>query len=240
MSLEVFGLIPARGGSKSIPHKNIVELAGYPLIAYSINAGLLSKKINRIACSTDDDHIAEISSAYNCPVIKRPPELAQDDTHIIEVIIDVLNTLDKAEGYRPDVVALLQPTSPFVLPKHIDTSLKMLEEDKRAASVQTIASFPHNFHAFNQREVKAGYVRFKFAEERSRCYNKQTKPSLFCFGNFLATRRKSLLNRQIFADPSVACTIPSEYALDLDGPDDFEIAKWYLHTGKVMLPEFLF
>ncbi len=239
MPHEVLGLIPARGGSKSIPYKNIVKLGGHPLIAYSINAGRLSTRISRFTCSTDDPRIADVCSTYKCPVLERPEELAQDDTHIIDVIIDVLTKLDRNEGYRPDVIALLQPTSPFVLPGQIDESLQLLEHDNLAQSVQTIAAFPHNFHAFNQREIEGGYVRFKFAQERARCYNKQSKPTLFSFGNFLATRREALLERQVFAEPSLAVTVPSPYALDVDGPEDFELAEWYLNTGKVELPVIL-
>ena len=235
MSMQVLGLVPARGGSKSIPHKNIVPLAGRPLISYVIEAGRKSERIQRIICSTDDSEIADVAKGCGCEVLHRPAYLAQDDTHIIDVIIDVLELLEKQDQYKPDIVALLQPTSPFVLPEHIDESLKRLADGEDIQSVQTVSRFPHNFHAFNQRQLADGLVTFRFAEERAKCYNKQTKPKFYIFGNFLATRREALFQRQIFADPSAACEIPYAYALDVDGPDDLELAEWYLSTGKIHL-----
>lgn len=235
---EILGLIPARGGSKSIPKKNIVSLAGHPMLAYVANAAKKCKTVNRILCSTDDSEIADAARACGVEIADRPLRLAQDDTHIIDVILDLLETLKKDEGYEPFAVALLQPTSPFLLPKHIDQCCGLLFKNPDAASAQTIASFPHNFHAYNQRIVENGIVNFRFEKEREVCYNKQTKPEFYVFGNLVVTKRRALLETgRVFALPSAPFEIPHAYALDVDGPEDLELAEFYIEKQKVLLPE---
>lgn len=235
---EVLGLIPARGGSKSIPKKNIVPLNGHPLISYVINAGKRSECLGRIICSTDDREISEACRGLDVDVMSRPKELAQDHTHVVEVVIHLLKSLREKEGYKPWAVALLQPTSPFLLPEHIDQCVALLRDNLGANSAQTITEFPHNYHAYNQRVVQRGVVRFRFAEERARCYNKQTKPKFYVFGNLIVTRTEALLqDREIFAPPSLPCQIPFPYSLDIDGPEDLEVAEWYIKKAKVLLPE---
>ena len=147
-------------------------------------------------------------------------------------------TLEKKEGRIPFAVALLQPTSPFLISEHIDECIELLRNSQNANSVQTITKFPHNYHAYNQRVVQEGMVKFKFPEERAKCYNKQTKPKFFIFGNLVVTKTIALLEKkEIFAEPSLALEIPFSHALDVDGPEDLELAEWYINKGKVFIPE---
>lgn len=111
--MEILAIIPARGGSKGIPNKNIKMLAGYPLIYYSIEAGLKSKYVTRTVLSTEAENIKNIAFEYGCEVVDRPLELAQDTTMTIPVMIHVLDYLKEKEGYEPDAVVLLQPTCPL-------------------------------------------------------------------------------------------------------------------------------
>lgn len=118
--MEVLAIIPARGGSKGIPMKNIKELAGYPLIYYSIKAGQDSKFVTRTVLSTENEQIKKVAENFNCEVIDRPKELAQDETKTIPVLIQVCDELKKRENYVPDVVVLLQPTTPTRDAKQLD------------------------------------------------------------------------------------------------------------------------
>ncbi|MBN2059255.1 MAG: acylneuraminate cytidylyltransferase family protein [Deltaproteobacteria bacterium] len=236
---DILGLIPARGGSKSIPLKNIVTLDGDPLISYVIKAARKSRSISRLICSTDNEEIGGVAVEFGAEIMERPVALAKDETHVIDVMVHVIQTLEESEGYIPFAVALLQPTSPFVLPGHIDECVNLLNKDKDNASVQTTTMIPHNFHAYNQRVVENGHVRFRFPEERRICYNKQKKPQLFMFGNLVITRTESLLKTMdIFPQPSLAYEIPYPYALDVDSPEDLELAEWYIEKKKVWLPKF--
>lgn len=234
---EVLGLIPARGGSKSIPYKNIAMLAGRPLLEYVAEAARASGSIRRLLCSTDDDRIAATCQGLSVSVDRRPAELAGDDSPVVATMIELVQRLQSDEGYCPDAIALLQPTSPFTLPAHIDACVQALRDHPEAGSSQTVASMPHNFHAFNQREIIDGVVDFRFPEERATCYNKQIKPKFYSFGNLVVVRTSALLEqRAVFARPSRAVTIQAAYALDVDGPDDFPLAEWYLQQRRVELP----
>ena len=234
---DIWGIIPARGGSKSIPLKNLVNLNGRPLIEYVIKAAKASGMISRIICSTDHHQIKSFCLAQDIEVQMRPDALSADDTNVLDVLLYLLQQFQKTEGVLPFAVALLQPTSPFTLTYHIDSCVQRLRENDSANSAQTVSAFPHNYHAFNQRVIEGGSVAFRFSKERQKYYNKQTKPKFYVFGNVVVVRSAALLQRkEIFANPSMPNIIPFHYALDVDGPEDLEIAEWYLSQGKVKLP----
>jgi len=130
MIQKIVAIIPARGGSKGIPRKNIRLLAGKPLIAYSIEAALNSKYINRIIISTEDKEIADISRKYGAEVIERPEGLAKDNSQTIDVVKHVLENLKKNESYTPDIIALLQPTSPLRTKEDIDNGIELFVNNK--------------------------------------------------------------------------------------------------------------
>lgn len=233
---EAWAVVPARGGSKSIPLKNLVPLAGRPLIEYVLAAARASGRITRTICSTDHEAIAALCRKWGAEVHRRPPELAGDDVPIVAVLSHLLRDIAAREGRMPGFVCLLQPTSPFVLPEDIDGAIALLEGDPLADSAQTVAHLPHNHHAYNQRVLDGALVRFRFPEERRACYNKQTKPVHYVFGNLVAIRTSALLDKgEIFGDRSLARLIDRAYATDVDTTEDVALAEWLLATGKVVL-----
>src|SRR5687768_7038153 len=136
---EVLAIIPARGGSKSIPGKNIKPLAGYPLIAYSITAGLQAKTVTRVIVSTDDEEIAAIARYWGAEVpFLRPAALAQDDTPDLPVFQHALRILEKEEGYKPGIIVQLRPTSPFRKLSHIEDAVQLLAQRVDADAVRTV------------------------------------------------------------------------------------------------------
>ena len=234
---ECWGLIPARGGSKSVPMKNLAQLDGRPLIDYCVAAGKEVKAVSRFICSTDSDVIAQHCRDLDVEVHPRPAELGQDATPLFDVLVHLIDDIESREGAVAEYFALLQPTSPFVLPEHISRCIEGLENDRVAASAQTIVDCPHNHHAFNQRVVNDGYVSFRFLEERKKAYNKQTKPKHYFFGNIVVFRvREALQQGIVFAQPSIPHVIPYSYGFDCDGPDDFVIGNLMLTSGLVSLP----
>ena len=120
---EILAIIPARGGSKGIPQKNVRLIAGKPLIAYSIEAGKNARMVSRVVVSTDDTEIAEVGKKYGAEIIMRPPELAEDKTPMDPVLRHVVEVLGR-EGYVPDAVVLLQPTSPLRTAAHVDGAIE--------------------------------------------------------------------------------------------------------------------
>jgi N-acylneuraminate cytidylyltransferase len=144
---EVLAIVPARGGSKGIPRKNIRSFAGQPLLAYSVAAGLQAKSVRRVIVSTDDDEIASVARACGAEVpFMRPAELAQDDTTDLPVFRQALEWLAENEGYQPEVVVQLRPTSPIRPPGCVDEAVKILLAHADADSVRGVVPAGQNPH----------------------------------------------------------------------------------------------
>ena len=141
--MDVLAIIPARGGSKGIRKKNIALLGGYPLMAFSIACGLASRLINRVVVSTDDEAIADVGRAYGAEVLERPRRLAEDNTRDYPVVMHVLDTLKAGEGYVPDVVVFLRPTSPIRPKGFVDAGVRCyLENEDRWSSLRAVCVSP--------------------------------------------------------------------------------------------------
>ena len=123
--MEVLAIIPARGGSKRVPRKNVKLLAGKPLVAYSIETGIQSKYITRVVVSTEDKEIASVAKDFGAEVVIRPDELAIDTAKTAPVMMHVVEELEK-EGYKPDIVVLLQPTTPLRKLAMVDSAIEKL------------------------------------------------------------------------------------------------------------------
>ncbi len=138
--MKILGIIPARGGSKGIPRKNIKLLNGKPLIAYTIEAALASN-LDRVIVSTDCEEIAGISKEYGAEVMMRLSHLAEDKTPTLPVLQDVVSRLEE----KFDAVMTLQPTSPLRTSKHINEAIELFKSDKKANSLVSVVEVPHNY-----------------------------------------------------------------------------------------------
>lgn len=144
---EILALIPARGGSKGIPRKNIRNFAGYPLIAWSIAAGLQSELVTRVLVSTDDEEIAGVAREFGAQTpFLRPRELAQDNTTDLPVFEHALGWLKEKEGYLPDVVVQLRPTSPVRPRGMVDEAVRILLAHEEAECVRGVVPAGQNPH----------------------------------------------------------------------------------------------
>ncbi|MGH9970708.1 MAG: cytidylyltransferase domain-containing protein [Pyrinomonadaceae bacterium] len=140
MSEQVLALIPARGGSKGIPRKNVMIIAGKPLIAYSILQALASKWINRVIVSTDDEEIAHVAKAWGAEVpFSRPREYAQDLSPDIDVFRHALEWLRDNEGYEPDLIVHLRPPGPARRAELIDQAIELLAAHPEADAVRSVS-----------------------------------------------------------------------------------------------------
>ena len=136
---EILAIIPARGGSKGLPKKNIRMINGHPLISYSIQAALESKSITRTICSTDSNNIRNIAQKYGAEVpFLRPKELAQDDTSDLDTFFGLLSDLKDKENYQPEIIVQLRPTSPIRLEGQIDAAIDILTNDPKVDSVRSV------------------------------------------------------------------------------------------------------
>ena len=232
-----WAVVPARGGSKSIPRKNLLVLDGRPLLDYCVRAAQASRRFARIVCSTDDSEIAARARELGIEVDSRPDRLATDDALVDDAVRELLDRHAYAGETLPDVVALVQPTSPFVLPEHIGAVLDLLERDRDARSAHNCAVVRHNLHAWNQRQIDdRGRVTFLFREERLAARSKQRKPTMLAFGNVLAARASALLAGDgFYAEPGAGTEIAPPFDFDLDRAEDIPVAEALIRSGAVPL-----
>ena len=233
---KIWGLIPARGGSKSVKLKHIAPFNGRPLIDYVIRSAQVWERFDRIICSTDSETIADRCLEMGIDVVNRPVELAGDGTPVFDVIRNLMDEVERLEGVVPEYVALLQPTSPFLLPEHIALAVDALRNNPTANSVQTVVPCQHNAHSINQRIMVDGRIDFRYPEERRECYNKQLKPKHYVAGNLFIFRvEAAMADGHIFAQPSLPMEIDYLYGFDVDSPDDFVLGEAIVQNKLVDL-----
>ncbi len=227
-----WAIVLARGGSKTVPLKNLHELGGRPLIEYCIRALQSAKNVGRIIVSTDHPEIAAVATALNVDVHERSERLSGDAISSEEVLRSVLDEYGDEEEL-PELTALIQPTSPFVTPATIDSCLEKLLANAEAASVQSVTAITHHAHAINQRCIEDGRIRFAFPELRRGKIGKQSKVPHYALGNFIAVRTPVFLaGDSLFGEMSIVGCIVNRYeAMDVDTLDDFQQAEIYLKSG---------
>ncbi len=234
---QVLALIPARGGSKSIPRKNIRPLAGHPLIAYSIAAGLAAETVTRILVSTDDPEIAEISRRYGAETpFLRPAEYAQDQTPDLPVFQHALQWLDENEDWRPEIVVQLRPTSPFRRVMHIDQAVYQLLEHPEADAVRTVCvPFQNPFKMW--RIQPNGFMQPLVDLGVPEPYNqpRQALPEVYWQTGYVdAAWSDTLLEKNSMTGERILPLVidPSEW-IDIDSVDDWRRAERLLESGEL-------
>ena len=141
----MLAVVPARGGSKGLPRKNVLALGGHPLVAWSVAAGQQAETVSRVICSTEDPEIAEAAARYGAEVpFMRPAELARDDTLDLPVFQHALAWLEREQAWRADIVVQLRPTSPLRFPGQIDAAVKLLLATPGSTGVRTVIPAPAN------------------------------------------------------------------------------------------------
>lgn len=232
----VLGIIPARGGSKGLPNKNILPLAGKPLIAHTIAAALAARLLDKVIVSTDHEGIAEKARQYGADVpFIRPSELAQDDTAIYPVLAHAVRWLEQHEGYSPDYVMLLQPTSPLRNTEDIDSAVRLALE-KDADGVVSLSSLKHHPYWTKGVSTDGRIVDFiPLDSPLEVSYNRrQDLPEAYALnGAIYLVRRPVLLEKQTFyTDRTYAYIMPPERSIDVDSSWDLHIAELILRDGK--------
>jgi len=231
--LKAWGFIPARGGSKSIPYKNLVKLGKISLIEKAYRTALKSGCFERIICSTEDKKIMNLCLKIGCEVVTRPQKLSGDHVKVSAVVQEFLKRQNKT---LPKFIFLLQPTSPFLRVRDIKNLYNLIRKNPSANSGQTIFACPHNFHAWNQRSFRQGLVTFVAPRKRKKAFVKQKKPSHFIFGNLVAARvTKIKKGEDFFCRPSIGLVIDQYSSFDLDTKEDLLLAR---KIASLHRPEF--
>jgi CMP-N,N'-diacetyllegionaminic acid synthase len=212
--VEVLGLIPARGGSKGIPRKNLALLGGKPLLAWTVDAARGAQELTRVVVSTDDD---EIAAAAGADVLRRPPDLAQDDTPMLDVVRHAVGELS------PDVVVVLQPTSPLRRAEHVDACVRLLLESG-ADAVLSVVEVPHAFRPDSLMDVVDGRL-----VARGGPRTRQEKALVYARnGPAVLARRADRLEEDLYAGDVRPLVMDARDSLDVDDPHDLELAELLL------------
>ncbi len=234
--MNVLGLIPARGGSKGIPRKNITPLAGRPLLAYTCEASLGSKRLTRVVLSTDDEEIARLGRDWGVEVpFRRPSELAQDDTSSLAVAQHAVRWLIEHQGWKPQVLVLLQPTSPFRQARHIDEALECMAR-AGADTVVSVVKVPHRFSPYSVMRLQNGWMENFWREPLPfDPFCRQNLPVLYARNGpaVLASQVTVIFERQSFyGERIIPYIMGEEESIDIDTPFDLRLAEWLLTQHK--------
>ena len=221
-------IIPARGGSKRLSQKNILDLNGKPLIAYSIEAGLKSKYIDKVIVTSDDSTILAIAKEYNSNFIDRPKELALDTSLTFDTI---LHTIENVETF--DYIVLLQATSPLRNSEHIDEAIEKLfnKEGDAIISVCEMEHSPLWSNILPSNDSLKEFISNEITTKRSQ----DLKQYFRLNGAIYICNREKLLEEKSFflKDKIFAYKMEQQYSIDIDEEIDFELAKLYMKKEEM-------
>ena len=222
---HVLAIVPARGGSKGIPRKNIRPLAGKPLICHTIQCARQAVSVTRVIVSTDDKEIAAVAAKAGAEVpFLRSAALARDDTPIIDVIIDVLQRLDSTDTWP--LISVLQPTSPLRLPQDIDETVRLMDE-KEFDSVSSFCQSPHPAEYLYR--IDTGRTARAIFTEDENFIRQDMEPAYLMNGAVYVVKREIVLQkRSLFGTRLGAYIMPEERSVDIDTPLDLDWAEFLL------------
>ncbi|MBI4118605.1 MAG: acylneuraminate cytidylyltransferase family protein [Parcubacteria group bacterium] len=234
---NIVAIIPARGGSKGIPGKNIIPLGGKPLIAYSIETAKRSKLISRIIVTTDDEKIAAVAREYGAEVpFIRPAELAQDDTLPAPVLKHALEFLRDKEGVTPDIVVWLEPPCPFRTAEEVDRAIVALQNDPEADSLRSVIEpFQNPFKSWTIGE--GGYLSPLIDVKGQSLHTgprQKTQKVYWQNGAIFLVKYDTIMKKgNFFGDKILPYVLESDRFIDIDKKEDLILAEEYLKRFKM-------
>lgn len=226
--MNVLGVIPARGGSKGLPGKNIKLLAGLPLIAHSIRSALAAKNLTRVIVSTDSPEIAETAKKFSASVpFLRPAELASDKANALPVMQHALKQMETLDGLHYDAVMMLQPTTPLRLSSDIDGAVQLLKSS-RADSVISVVDV-EGYHPARMKYIEGNRLIDPSFCEAYENQPRQELPAMYIRnGAIYLTGRETLLGNSFKGKDCRAWIMPGDRSVNIDTEMDFRYAEWIL------------
>ena len=238
----ILGLIPARGGSKGVPGKNIKLLAGYPLIAYSIAAAKQSSRIGRVVVSTDSEKIAEVSRKYGAQVpFMRPAEYASDSSPDRDFVIHALEWFGKNEGTVPEFLVHLRPTTPLRDPNLINEAITAIQSNPEATSLRSGHEAPESPFKWFMRDADGCFFGFNPSDPRPGYANlpRQLLPKVYVPDGYVDVLRTSFVLNSDDIHGKRMMGYVSPMCQEVDTPEDFEFLEFQLTKKNSPLLDFL-
>lgn len=228
--MNCLAIVPARGGSKGIPRKNLVDINGKPMVAYSIEHALAAVTIDRVVVSTDDEEIAEVAVRYGAEVpTLRPSVLAED--HVLDhpVFEHMLNYLSAKEEYRPDIVVHLRPTAPYRKPQWIDDAVSQLVAQPNADSIRSVSEpAQHPYRVFSIEE--SFLVPIVKDVEEPFLLRRQNLPKMYFYNCVLDVTRPSTIleGGSMTGSKMMPYIMDANEVIDVDTPRDLDFARFLM------------
>ena len=225
--MNIVAIIPARGGSKGIPRKNIKEFCGKPLIAYIIETALKIRELDRAIVSTEDKEVAKIAKKYGAEVpFIRPEGLARDETPTLPVLQHAVKYLEEKENYKPDIVVLLYATSPILSAERVSEAIRVLKEGEFDSVLSVVEDRGHYWI-----ERGDSYERLYPKILKNRQF---TKPLLKENGAIYICKRGLLMEENTVVGGKIGfLKMEKEESIDIDEPLDFEIAEFLMMRREI-------
>lgn len=237
-NLKVLAIIPARGGSKSIPRKNIRYFAGFPLLAWSIAAAKQSKLVSRVIVSTDDQQIAKIAQKFGAETpFLRPSEIAEDRTPDLPVFVHALKWLKENENYEPDLVVQLRPTSPIRPAGLVDKAIKVLIDHPKADSVRGVVPAGQNPHKmWRLKDENSPMKNLLDVKGLGEPYNapRQILPPIYWQTGHIDAIRTKVLNKNSMSGKKIyPLIIDPRFSVDIDNEQDWAYYEQVVKLGNL-------
>ena len=228
--MKLLCIIPARGGSKGVPRKNVRSVGGKPLIAWSIEAAQQSKRVTNFYVSTDDQEIAQVSKQYQAEVLNRPPEIAGDKTPMVDVILHALQECESQDSTTFDYILLLQPTAPMRIGSDIDEAIDLLvssEADSVVSVYQVEDAHPSRMYQIHDGLLEA------FCEEPAGSLRQDLPAVYHRNGAIYACSRRLLVEEQtLWGGRMVPYVMPKKRSANIDDETDLEFADFMLSRNS--------
>lgn len=238
---EILAIIPARGGSKGIPRKNIRSFAGHPLISWSIAAAKQSRLVTRVIVSTDDEEIADLARRLgaNVPFL-RPAELAQDTSMDFPLFEHALNWLKENEKYQPEILIQLRPTSPIRPADMVDTAVQLILDHPEAHSVRGVipsGQNPYKMWRIDENLYMRPLLTVEGVAEPFNSPRQNLPPTYWQTGHIDVIRATTILKLKSMSGKVILpYVVAPAFAVDIDGPRDWQRAEWLVwHSGLNMV-----
>jgi len=226
--MNILAIIPARGGSKGIPRKNILPLAGKPLVTYNIEAAIASQFINRVIVSTDDAEIGAVAQQFGAEVVWRPPEISGDLASSEAALLHVLDHLQRTENYMADILVFLQCTSPLTIAEDIDGTIEALLDGDADSALAVIP-----FHYFLWQPSESGDAEGINHHKSVRPLRQERESQYLETGAVYVMRVPGFVEaKHRFFGKTVLYEMPAERRLEIDEPIDFEVAEILIRNQK--------
>ncbi|MEC9293220.1 MAG: acylneuraminate cytidylyltransferase family protein [Chloroflexota bacterium] len=239
---KVLAVIPARGGSKGLPGKNIRQINGHPLIAYSIASGLSAKLVERVICSTDNQKIADIATHYGAEVpFLRPNELAQDQSPDIDTFQHLIQDLKIRDSYRPDIIVQLRPTSPIRQLGQVDAAINVLLSNPETDSVRCVTlspATPYKMWRINEGRLTPLLTIDNIPEPFN--LPRQTLPEIYWQTGTIDVIRTSVIESGSMTGNEIRPFIVEQpNAIDIDNLESFDKAEQIISSIECIKPSII-